>query len=122
LGREGERLAARFLRKNGYRLLYRNYRPRRGGEVDLVCRDKAAGELVFVEVKTRRRTDFGDPADAVNLEKQKLIIRGAMTWMRLLDNPAVVFRFDIIEVIFEGGVPRINHIKDAFQLPEAFRL
>src|SRR5687768_8729018 len=51
LGREGERLASRYLRGQQYRILYRNFRaPRGGGEVDIVCRDKADNMLVFVEV------------------------------------------------------------------------
>lgn len=123
LGRRGERLAEKYLRKNGYRILYRNYRPKRGGEVDLVCRDRAENELVFVEVKTRTRADFGRPADAVSREKEELIARGARSWLKLLDNPDVVFRFDIVEVVLGdgGGEPVITQIKSAFILPEERR-
>src|SRR3954465_4892373 len=72
LGWRGEIVAARHLRRHGYRVLYRNFRAPHGGEVDLVCRDKREATLVFVEVKTRRSTDFGEPGEAVNLSKQKL--------------------------------------------------
>src|SRR4051794_33643896 len=65
LGREGERLAARHLRRNGYRVLYRNFRAPHGGEVDIVCRDKSCDTLVFAEVKTRTSTVFGTPGEAV---------------------------------------------------------
>src|SRR5215471_13535980 len=58
-GRQGEKIAARYLRKNGYRVLYRNFRSRRGGEIDLVCRDCRAKALIFVEVKTRTTDVFG---------------------------------------------------------------
>src|SRR5829696_5629567 len=85
LGREGERLAARFLRKHGYKILYRNFRAPHGGEADLVCRDKGTDTLVFVEVKTRRGGGYGTPAEAVTVDKQQLIIRGALAWLRLLD-------------------------------------
>src|SRR5207249_1147092 len=67
LGRRGEKLAARFLRAHGYKILRRNFRAPRGGEVDIVCREKDA--LVFVEVKTRSTIYFGAPAEAVKREK-----------------------------------------------------
>jgi putative endonuclease len=76
-----------------------------------------------VEVKTRSRTDFGNPADAVNKEKQRLIIRGALSWLRLLDNPDILFRFDIVEVLLQKdrSRPEMNLIQGAFHLPENYR-
>ena len=117
LGRRGERLAARHLRRARYKILYRNFRAHGGGEVDLVCRDRATDELVFTEVKTRRTRDFGDPARAVNDEKQRLIARGALAWLRLLDNPAIRFRFDIVEVVITDTETTVNVIPNAFALP-----
>jgi len=121
LGRRGELIAAKHLRQQRYRVLYRNFRARGGGEVDLVCRDKATDELVFVEVKTRSTRDFGNPAQAVNLEKQKLIAHGALAWLRLLDCPSIRFRFDIVEVIVRKGPPEVHVIQNAFSLPEPYR-
>ena len=120
LGREGERLAAKYLRGQRYRILYRNFRAPHGGEVDLVCRDKTDDTLVFVEVKTRRSLAFGAPGDAVTRDKQKLIARGALAWLRLLDHPDIVFRFDIVEIIHDGDKPSFHLIKDAFKLPEPY--
>jgi putative endonuclease len=120
LGREGERLAARHLRRNGYRVLYRNFRAPHGGEVDIVCRDKTCDTLVFVEVKTRRSLAFGAPGEAVTREKQKLVARGALAWLELLGNPEILFRFDIVEIVFEDETPRFHVIKDAFKLPEPY--
>ena len=122
LGRRGERLAAHYLKRQGYKVIYRNYRASHGGEIDIVCREKATNTLVFVEVKTRSRVDFGNPADAVNKEKQRLIIRGALSWLRLLDNPDVLFRFDIVEVVVRKEVkkPQIHLIRGAFHLPENY--
>jgi len=108
------------LRQQKYRVLYRNFRAPHGGEVDLVCRDKTCDALVFVEVKTRRSLDFGAPGEAVTREKQKLIARGALAWLDLLGNPPIYFRFDIVEVLFVGEMPRFNVIKDAFKLPEPY--
>src|ERR1051325_7728398 len=64
LGSGGENLACRFLKKHGYKILYRNFKGRTGGEIDVVCRDRDT--LVFVEVKTRTREDFGRPLRAGN--------------------------------------------------------
>jgi putative endonuclease len=99
-------------------VLYRNFRAKGGGEVDLVLRDIAENTLVFAEVKTRMSDEEGRPADAVDREKEELISRGARAWLRLLDRPEVNFRFDIVEVVIGAGEPRINVIKSAFLLPE----
>ena len=121
LGREGEQIAARHLARHGYRILRRNFRARHGGEVDLVCRDVTEGVLVFVEVKTRTSEEHGSPAQAVNPAKQRLIVRGALEWMRLLDRPETPCRFDVVEVIVRPGqTPEIRVIRDAFPLPEPY--
>jgi len=112
-------LAARFLRQNGYKILYRNFRGRSGGEIDLVCRD--GDTLVFVEVKTRTREEFGRPFDAVSREKQKRISRGGLAWLRLLDNPEILFRFDVVEVIIASEAkPRLELLRNAFALSEPY--
>jgi putative endonuclease len=114
-GASGERLACRFLRRNGYKVLYRNFKGRSGGEIDIVCRDRDT--LVFVEVKTRTREDFGRPIEAVDQQKQKRISRGALAWLRMLDNPEILFRFDVVEVTLpENGKPRLELVRNAFQL------
>jgi putative endonuclease len=118
-GASGERLACRFLRHNGYKILCRNFRGRRGGEIDIVCRDHDT--LVFVEVKTRRREDFGRPFAAVDPQKQRRISRGGLAWLRMLDNPEILFRFDVVEVIMtENAKPRFELIQNAFQLSEPY--
>ena len=118
-GTRGENLACRFLRKNGYKILYRNFRGRTGGEIDVVCRDRDT--LVFVEVKTRTREDFGRPFDAVDRDKRKRISRGGLAWLRLLDNPDILFRFDVVEVIIaEGEPPRLELLQNAFALSEPY--
>lgn len=116
LGQQGEYLAAQFLRRHGHSILYRNFRAPHGGEVDIVCRDKKHSELVFVEVKTRSSEAFGAPAEAVNQKKRRLIIRGAMQWLRMLDKPEITYRFDIVEVV-NGPPLEIRHIQNAFPVP-----
>lgn len=118
LGRLGERIAARHLQRNGCKVLYQNFRPKGGGEVDIVCRD--VDILAFVEVKTRRSAEYADPAAAVNQAKRDLIARGARAWLRLLDRPDVAFRFDIVEIVMADKTPEINVIKGAFLMPKPF--
>src|SRR3954467_12324182 len=119
LGTRGEKLASKFLRRNGYKILSRNFRGRTGGEIDLVCRD--GDTLVFVEVKTRTREDFGRPLDAVDRDKRKRISRGGLAWLRLLGGPDILFRFDVVEVIIaEGADPRLQLVRNAFSLPEPY--
>lgn len=121
LGQQGEKLAARFLRRNGCKVLYRNFRAPHGGEVDLICRDRKRKTLVFVEVKTRRNLDLGHPSEAVNAAKQRLISRGALAWLRLLGHPDIHYRFDIVEVIVSDEGVEINLIENAFTLSEPYR-
>ena len=119
LGTRGENLACQFLKKNGYKILYRNFKGRTGGEIDVVCRDRDT--LVFVEVKTRTREDFGRPLDSVNREKRNRIARGGLAWLRLLDDPDILFRFDVVEVIIaEGAEPRLEIVPNAFSLPDRY--
>jgi putative endonuclease len=119
LGRQGEKAAADYLRRHGHKILYRNFRAPHGGEVDIVCRDKPHNELVFVEVKTRTDEEFGRPFFAVNRKKRRLILRGAMTWLKMLDMPDITFRFDVVEVVMNVP-PEIRHIENAFQMPRNY--
>jgi len=119
-GEWGEAEAARYLKGLGFRILGRRVRPDRRDELDLVAR--AGAVLVFVEVKTRRSEDFGRPADAVDSHKRAVLSRGAVRYLKRLRNPAVLFRFDIVEVIGEPGTPpRIRHIENAFSLDRRYR-
>jgi putative endonuclease len=118
-GALGEKLARRYLKRNGYKILFRNFRGRSGGEIDLVCRD--IDTLVFVEVKTRGREDFGRPVAAVDHEKRKRISRGALAWLRMLDSPDILFRFDVVEVVIaDDAKPRVELIRNAFPLSKPY--
>lgn len=110
-GDAGERAAADHLRAAGYGVLALKYRAR-PGEVDIVA--SRGDTLVFVEVKTRRGGVYGTPAEAVTVRKQGKIIAAALCYMKhhgLYDRP---MRFDVIEVLMDGGRARINHIENAF--------
>jgi putative endonuclease len=119
-GERGEKLAARFLRRKcGFKILLRNFKAKHG-EIDIVCRDRDT--LVFVEVKTRCSEGFGAPAEAVDRAKRFHVCKAALEYLRMLDNPDIFFRFDIVEVVMpDDGSPEIRHIPNAFQLTEPFR-
>ena len=118
-GATGEKLARRFLRKQGYKILYRNFRGRSGGEIDIVCRDHDT--LVFVEVKTRGGEEFGRPFEAISRDQKRRISRGALAWLRMLDHPEILFRFDVVEVIMEAGAEaKVDLIRNAFTLSEPY--
>ena len=119
-GERGEDWAARHLRRHGYKILVRRFKSR-AGEIDIVARH---GEwLVFVEVKTRGTDQFGNPSEAVDREKQRHMSKVAMDYLRLLDNPPVHFRFDIVEVIMPEQARRpdqVRVIENAFDLSEPY--
>lgn len=127
IGEVGEKIARIYLQALGWKLLYQNFRAPRGGEVDLVMRGGEKKDLlVFVEVKTRTRRDFGRPLRAVNLEKQELIKRGASEWLALLGKELhptencdvrrqISWRYDVVEIVLEEGqIPDVNLVESAF--------
>ncbi len=118
-GAAGEAAARKHLRQLGLKFLTANYRSSRG-EIDLVFRDDDC--LIFVEVKTRSREDWVRPAAAVNARKKRLLSLTAMDYLRLLGNPPLKFRFDIVEVLLrDGEVREVRHLPNAFTLTKPFR-
>ena len=118
-GKRGEDLACRFLRRRGYKILYRNFRGRRGGEIDIVCRDRDT--LVFVEVKTRADETLRRPIEDLRHDQRARITVGGLAWLRLLDNPDILFRFDVVEVVLaEDEPPRFELVRNAFQLADSY--
>ena len=107
IGERYERIAALFLKAQGYELICTNYRCR-FGEIDIVARE--LGQLCFVEVKYRKSDGHGMPGEAVDKRKQQRIIRASRAYLyehRELETP---IRFDVVEIL--GN--RIRVIKDAF--------
>jgi len=113
LGDAGEEAVARWYTEAGYRLLDRNWRCR-DGELDLVV--ARAPVLVFCEVKTRRSTAFGSPAEAVTLTKQRRLRTLAMRWLdQHPETRAPTLRFDVASVLAPpGAAPVIDVIEGAF--------
>ncbi len=118
-GKKGEELAQQFLVEKGFRIMATNYRFQRS-EVDIVAflpakRWEDGGEMVFVEVKTRRGTGFGHPEEAVTAEKQKHLILAAKAWMHENKMDRTPCRFDVVAItIPPGGEAEYHHIENAF--------
>jgi putative endonuclease len=116
LGRIGEAIAARWLRRRGWRVIAERFRSGHR-DVDLVV--ERDGTVAFVEVKTRRDARFGDPVEAVSWRKRRELIRSAMVWADRHGPPNVSYRFDVVGVIVSGRDARIRHVENAFSLPPA---
>ena len=120
VGARGEKAAAQFLRRHGYRILLKNFRSGKA-EVDIVARHK--DWLVFVEVKTRETEEFGAPSEAVDRDKQRNLSKAALDYLRLLGNPRIHWRFDIVEVVQREGARKpddVRLIQNAFDLSEPY--
>ena len=118
-GELGERAAKKHLQGQGLKFLTANFRSARG-EIDLVFRDGDC--LAFVEVKTRSSEEWSRPAAAVDARKRKLLSQTALDYLRLLKNPEVKFRFDIVEVLLaDGDVREIRHLPNTFSLSKPYR-
>ena len=111
LGRRGERAAEKHLRRNGYRIVARNFRAV-GAEIDLVAVD--GDTLVFVEVKTRRSREAGAPEEAVDERKQKRMRRAAEAFAARYRADEVEMRFDIVAVDASGKRLEIELLRNAF--------
>ena len=111
-GKSGEIKAAKFLRKNGYKIVETNYKTRLS-EIDIIAFDKNV--LCFIEVKTRKSDQFGLPCEAVNYKKQKKIIQGALSYLQN-DDADYEIRFDIVEIYADENFKNVtcNLIKNAF--------
>ena len=112
-GKAGEELAAAYLRQAGYEILERNYRCP-FGEVDIVACE--GGTIVFVEVKCRRSTHFGEPEMAVGWQKQRKISRISLHYLQERNHLSCAARFDVVAVKMRGEEVHIELIKDAFAL------
>ena len=126
-GDRGERLAAEFLEKNGYRIVMANFEAPIGrnsrevqiiGEIDIVALD---GEtLCFVEVKTRRDLEFAGPLTNVDLRKQRTVTRTARAYRRIFAVTEMDHRYDVVTVVGHGGDSKVE-LHRAFWTESKFR-
>jgi len=116
LGRRGEDLAHRYLQRQGYRVVARNFTPRGGhGELDLIAWH--GDRLVVVEVKSRQSDEFGSPDRALDENKRRALFRVAREFARRSEVPWDRVRFDLVSVIFRPRIrnrPLLEHQRDIF--------
>ena len=119
LGVRGERVAERWLNVHGWKIAERRFRIGHR-DIDLIA-TRPAGEservVAFVEVKTRKTDSFGGPVAAVGWRKQRELVRSAKVWIARNQKPSDTFRFDVIGVILGPETVRVQHVQNAFSLP-----
>jgi putative endonuclease len=115
VGKIGERHAVKYLSRNGYEILTRNYRTS-VGEIDIIAKEK--GTLAFVEVKTRSTRHYGLPQEAVGMRKKRQIIRTAHLFLNQHGDMDVLCRFDVVAIWLgiSGRARRIELIRHAFDV------
>ncbi|UCG78530.1 MAG: YraN family protein [Nitrospirota bacterium] len=110
IGKWGEDIAVSFLKKKGYKITERNYRSS-FGEIDIIALHK--GKLIFIEVKTRRTDEYGEPFEAIDSRKIERIRNSALMYLRSLDKELPV-RFDVVSITVGDDSHEVRHIDDAF--------
>lgn len=114
LGKDGERVAKRYLESLGFEFVAENYRYNRA-ETDLIFKDESKKRLIFIEVKTRRTKTFGEPEESVTEKKQEQILKSAEGFlMTHTEYDDYEKRFDVMAIMIEDGKEKINHIENAF--------
>jgi len=113
LGLLGERIAARWLLREGWQLIAHRFRHGHR-DIDLVV--QRGGEIAFVEVKARRGDTFGSPVEAVHARKRRELVRSAKVWVDRHGAEGLEYRFDVIGVLISGQNVRVRHIPGAFVL------
>lgn len=107
----GERIAERWLRRQGYRVLARRFR---SGHRDLDLVVERDGVVAFVEVKARRGWGLGDPLEAVRWRKRRELARSAWVWIDRHGRAGQSYRFDVVAVVLAEGRVLVRHVPDAF--------
>lgn len=117
LGKLGEDAAVNLLKEEGYKIIARNYKSKLG-EIDIVAQDRDT--FCFIEVKTRQNDSFGAPLESVALRKQRQISKAALLFLKEQNLFHKKARFDVVSIINTQEKPRIELIKNAFDLDESF--
>ena len=113
IGKEGEDIAAKFLKEKGFEIIERNYHYSNVGEIDIVA--KVRNQTVFVEVKARINLEFGEPEYAITPKKIKQIKKMAELYLYDKGIEEIDCRFDVIAVVLgDGKNPQIKHYVNAF--------
>ena len=120
IGRVGEDAAIKYLNAQGYKILHRNFKYGRYGEIDIIAQTNDT--ICFIEVKSRSGTRYGLPSEAVGYAKRKKIINVANHFLRVSGRAESKLRIDIIEIYYSAPLPtgarrtvrQVRHIENAF--------
>ena len=112
-GKKSESVAVKYLKKQGYKILEQNY-SNELGEIDIIAKDKKT--LVFVEVKARRTSHFGNPKWALTPQKKRKISMVALYYLKSTRQSGIKARFDVVAMTSANDNPKIELIKNAFEL------
>lgn len=115
-GELGERIAERWLRRRGWRVVQRRFR---NGHRDIDLVVERDGTVAFVEVKARRGPEFGGPVQAVHWRKRKALERSALVWIDRHGREAESYRFDVVGVLLQDSGVRVCHVENAFAIATA---
>lgn len=111
IGKKAEDMAVAYLKRKGYRIIQRNY-SNRIGEIDIIGLE--GGQLVFIEVKARKNSEYGLPMESVNFKKQLKLRQVAQSYLKQFGMPKGGCRFDVVSIILNEKEPDIELIKNAF--------
>lgn len=114
LGLLGERIAARWMRREGWEFVAHRFRSGHR-DIDLIMR--RGNDIAFVEVKARRGEAFGQPVEAVHFRKRRELGRSARVWVDRYGSPELTYRFDVVGILIFGHNVRVQHVENAFLLP-----
>ncbi|MCI8636985.1 MAG: YraN family protein [Clostridia bacterium] len=112
IGKWGENLACQYLQRENYKIIERNFLCNQG-EIDIIAKDMNKKELVFFEVKTRSNFKYGNPADAIDINKQKHMKKAIKYYLYKKQLENIPIRVDVVEVYIVEDC-KINHIKQVF--------
>lgn len=115
LGKQGEKLAFDYFKKNNFLILDRNWHSGKYGEIDIVAQDSSTREIVFVEVKTRD-TSIEDAKELLTPKKQQQIYKLAQGYLFLKKLEDYACRFDVIAIKINEKEKELEHIRNAFYL------
>lgn len=113
LGLLGERIAARWLMRDGWQVVAHRFRVGHR-DIDLIMRRDHV--VAFVEVKARRSERFGSPVEAVHYRKRRELVRSARVWVDRHGAGPLWYRFDVVGVLISGHTVRVRHVPSAFDL------
>lgn len=114
LGLLGERVAARWLMRDGWKVVAHRFRSGHR-DIDLVMQRHR--DVAFVEVKARRGERFGSPVEAVHHRKRRELGRSAKVWVDRYGSSELSYRFDVVGILVIGQCVRVRHVPNAFDLP-----